>query len=126
MPCIMCGKSAGFNRAILDVLSGQTLGRLCRNCELDHFGQRMEMQDRSDDGECVFCDRRGHYALPKFVATIVESEGELISTNEPEVTDATPEICEHHVDLMEQFDEETPALNAGDPDTGGALSDESA
>jgi len=123
MSCIMCGRAAGFNRAVLDVLSGQQLGRLCRNCELDHFGRRLELDDVGDD-TCAFCHRDGHYAAPKFVATLVDCEAGFISETAPAVTETTPQICEYHVDLMEQFDD-VPETVATAESEGTGVDDES-
>lgn len=100
MGCITCGREAGFNRAIVHVLSGREVGRLCRNCELRHFGQRLETSDVGGDA-CVFCGRDGHFAVPKFRARVVESGGKLVSRTEPAVTAATPQVCDRHVDAME-------------------------
>lgn len=122
MTCTICGQTAGFNRAITDVLSGQEVGRICRNCELDYFGRRLEMQDPTSD-TCVFCEREGYYAIPKFVASIVEAEGDLVSTNETEVTDSTPQLCEYHVELMEQFDSQTDLPESPPGATGRAFED---
>lgn len=124
MVCTICGQTAGFNRAITDVLSGQKVGRICRNCELDYFGRRLEMQDPSND-TCVFCEREGYYAIPKFVAKVVESDGALVSKNETKVTDSTPQLCEYHVELMEEFDNQLTTSESSPGVTERAFNDES-
>lgn len=110
MNCIMCDNEAGYNRAVTDVLSGQRVGRLCRNCELEHFGGRLESRDTVADSGCAFCDRDGYYALPKFTATVEEVDGRLTSTTSAEVTEATAQICDLHLEEMERFTGERAAV----------------
>lgn len=101
MDCLVCHQEAGYNRAVVDVLSGTVVGALCRNCELDHFGNRLEIRERGVDG-CTFCDRDGYYALAKWLPETSE-EGDAIRTSvEYRVTDATVHICDQHLtDLRE-------------------------
>lgn len=112
MNCLTCGRDAGFNRAVVHVLSGQAVGRLCRNCELTHFGQRLETSAVGRDA-CTFCDRDGHFALPTFRPCVVEDGGTLVSTTEPAVTDVAPRACDYHVDALERI--EDPAAATGEP-----------
>lgn len=105
MKCIMCHHPAGYNRAVVDVLSGQEISRICRNCEIDHFGRRLEVNDAVTEDNCVFCSRDGLYALPKFSVHLEENDGILISKNTAEVSDSAPQICDRHLREMEMIEE---------------------
>lgn len=105
MDCITCGHSAGYNRAIIDVLSGIELGGFCIRCEQAEFGNSLERAHWSDT-ECALCNRDGHYALPKWEPQATELNGDLICSVDYEVTDATIRLCDEHLHEIGNYIEE--------------------
>jgi len=97
--CICCGRPAGYNRAVVDVLSGRELAGLCRNCELDEFGRILERFAQTGP-QCAVCNRDGHIALAAWKPSVERSASKLVSRVEYEVTDRTPLLYDEHFHLV--------------------------
>ncbi len=112
MDCLVCHQQAGYNRAVVDVLSGTTVGALCRNCELDHFGHRLEIRESDADG-CAFCERDGHYALAKWLPQ-TSREGDAVRTSvDYRVTDDTVHLCDEHLTELRELPADPPTTVTG-------------
>ncbi|MBX0286067.1 hypothetical protein [Haloarcula salinisoli] len=96
MDCICCGRPAGYNRAVVDVLSGRELAGFCRNCELDEFGRTLE-RFTGTGSQCTVCNRDGHIALAAWQPSVERSASKLVSRVTYEVTDRTPTLCDEHI-----------------------------
>lgn len=99
MNCIRCGRDAGYNRAVIDTVSGVELGGFCRNCEFDEFGRALDRFDATER-ECAMCNRDGHFAFAIWRPTLKEGVGRLVSEVEYEVGDRTPFLCDEHFHLV--------------------------
>ena len=97
MTCIHCGDDAGYNRAVVDVVSGIELGGLCRDCEREEFGNSLARGDWACRDGCAFCDRDGYYALPLWEPYVVEEGDHLVNRVDYAVTDATVHFCDEHL-----------------------------
>jgi|GEM_PF-2098974 len=94
MDCTLCHEDAGFNRAIVDTLSGLEVGRICLNCELEVFGYSLQRGFWSDGSSCSFCPRDGHFALPTWEPETEERDGDIYCSVAYEVTAETPRLCD--------------------------------
>lgn len=97
MQCVRCGKRAGYNRLVVDLVAGDREGGLCRNCEFDTFGRTLEWHSRSD-GSCLCCDRDGSVGIARWRA---EPDGESFSmdvTYHPRM----PLLCDEHFQALKQ------------------------
>lgn len=106
MDCIRCGCQAGYNRAVVDAVSGQELGRFCRNCELEEFGRTLERLCQTER-TCVICDRDGHFGFAAWTPTLEDGDGRQVSSVEYELTDRTPFLCDEHYHVVTQSEPET-------------------
>jgi tRNA G26 N,N-dimethylase Trm1 len=95
--CIACGAAAGYNRAVVDVLSGGQVGALCVNCEREEFGKSLERGQWAAVENCAFCDRDAFYALPKWLPELHEEDGATVSRVDYEVTEGTLCMCDEHL-----------------------------
>jgi hypothetical protein len=67
MDCVVCQKRSGYNRVVVDLDSGHELGGLCVRCETEEFGEFCDDLADSHAESCVFCDRDGIWAAPKYL-----------------------------------------------------------
>jgi len=95
MECVSCGLLAGYNRVVVDLVSGRELGGFCRNCELDEFGQTLSKLTQPDSS-CVLCRRDGHFGLAAWTPYRQESNARVICDVEFEVRERTPLLCDEH------------------------------
>lgn len=94
MHCILCGRKAGYNRAVIDRFSGAKIGHLCMNCERDEFGNVLEY-DAQDGTQCLLCQRDGHVTLPRYVSTPERTGDTIVCKTTIEDGDA-PCLCDEH------------------------------
>lgn len=90
MECVKCG-DLGFNRVVIDVQSGDTLGGLCEGCETTERVLPREGGASGGRRSCVHCPRPGHIALP-LVACEIERDDDLLL--EYDLTIETPHLCD--------------------------------
>lgn len=108
MNCIRCDCEAGYNRAVVDTVSGEERGRFCRNCELEEFGRTLERLCQTDRS-CVFCNRDGHFGFAAWTSTLQDGGERQVSSVEYEVTDRTPFLCDEHFHVVTGAEPETSA-----------------
>ena len=96
MHCIVCGKRAGYNRAVVDLVSGLECGHLCVACEREAFGFALELGIGLGSDSCSFCDRDGQYAVPKWEGRSREVDGDLRCSVEYDTSTATLLLCDEH------------------------------
>lgn len=107
MNCLRCGREAGYNRVVIDLLAGTELGRLCMNCEKDQFGECLEYFGSAGADDCAFCERDGHFALARWLPSVEDRGDRLVCTAEVERTDTAVKVCDEH--FHEIADVEAPA-----------------
>lgn len=97
MICIACGEAAGFNRAVIDLVSDTELGGLCVSCEREEFGHVLESGRWNGDENCVLCGRDGLYGLPEWRPTVEDHGAVAVCANEYEVSSRTATLCDEHL-----------------------------
>jgi len=115
MNCISCGQPAGYNRVVVDTVSGRERSGFCRNCEFDEFGRALERFSQTTR-TCIMCDRDGYVALAAYTPVLEEGDERLVSTVEYEVTERTPFLCDEHLHAIvgdEEDREGTPGRVSG-------------
>ncbi|MFC7157433.1 hypothetical protein ACFQPA_18550 [Halomarina halobia] len=95
--CVACGLGAGFNRAVLDVVTGDLLGGLCVGCEERNFGKSLVRGDWSLVEGCAFCARDGFYALPLWRPYTENRGGDTVCRVALSVDGATLRLCDEHL-----------------------------
>jgi hypothetical protein len=90
---------AGYNRAVVELVSGIEIGGFCRSCELTAFGETLEHGHWDGDG-CALCSRDGHFALPVWESAPSVEGSRVVSSVEYEVTDETAVLCDEHLHDM--------------------------
>lgn len=95
MDCIRCGHDSGYNRVVVDIVTGRELGGYCRNCEYDEFGQALS-KFGGTDRDCALCNRDGHFGLPAYETRAKVTDSRIESTVECRVRDQTPLLCDEH------------------------------
>lgn len=108
MDCVRCGLRAGYNRVVVDLISGSELGGFCRNCELEAFGHALSKFDGADES-CVLCTRDGHYAVPAWQPYEKKTDSHVACAVEFSVHDRTPTLCDEHFHEL-CTDEDRPAV----------------
>lgn len=106
MNCISCGQQAGYNRVVVDTVSGRERGGFCRNCEFDEFGRALERFSQATQS-CLVCDRDGHVALAAWTPVLETGDDRLVSTVEYEVCERTPCLCDEHLHAVAGDEENT-------------------
>jgi hypothetical protein len=96
MNCVRCGLDAGYNRVVVDLLSGVELGGFCVDCEHEEFGRSLERGFWTGD-DCALCDRDGHFALATWEPEATEREGDLHCSVDYDVTPDTVLACDEHL-----------------------------
>lgn len=109
MNCVSCGRRAGYNRVVVDLVSGVEVGGLCVDCEAEEFGKVLE-RGYWDGEECGLCPRDGQFALPEWEAEATERDGDLHCSVSYSVTGGTPVLCDEHLHAIRP--EEAPAAAA--------------
>lgn len=113
--CIVCGRDAGYHRAVVDVVEERVVGGLCRECEREEFGRVLERGRFGED--CVFCDRDGHVALPVWRPDPREREdGTVLNTVTYRIDGGTVHLCDEHVTAIAG---EFPTVRAATATAGG-------
>lgn len=101
MQCISCQLDAGYNRAVVDTLSGVELGGYCLRCERREFGHSLA---GTQGTACTFCDRDGFYALPVWTARAVDEGHVTRSQVAYDVTETTVRVCDEHLHALREDD----------------------
>ena len=111
--CLRCGASAGYNRGVVDRVSGAFVGDFCRNCELESFGRCLEAGFWKPD-DCGFCDRDGLLAVPRYRTTASEeSPGDLRCSTDLEALDESLSLCDEHAHRLFEGDADSGAAGDG-------------
>ena len=100
MNCLICGKEAGFNRAMIDLYSGTKLGGLCMNCEKEEFGKTLEYSITSESQQCRLCERDGQIQLPKFVSKAESLGDDVVVKSSIEESESAPALCDEHFHMI--------------------------
>lgn len=95
--CVRCDRPAGFNRIVVDTVTDEELGGLCRNCESETFGRVLAAA--ADDGdECLLCSRDGHNAIATWQsAPRTSDDNTIVAGVEYEIAAHTPRLCDEHL-----------------------------
>lgn len=95
--CVTCEQPAGFNRVVVDTVTGEEVGGLCRNCEGETFG--MVLSVSADDGDrCLLCSRDGHNAIATWQsAPRTGADDTIVVGVEYEIAPHTPRLCDEHL-----------------------------
>lgn len=95
--CVRCDRPAGFNRVVVDTVTDEEIGGLCRNCEGVTFGKVLAAA--ADDGdECLLCSRDGHNAIaPWQSAPRTGANDTIVVGVEYQVQPHTPRLCDEHL-----------------------------
>lgn len=117
MECITCGLEAGYNRAVIDRFSGIELGRFCLRCERTEFGYSLERAHWMTADGCAFCERDGHYALPKWEPYVTEREAGIHCAVDYELTETTLTLCDEHLHEIWADGNTSPAQTSTETDT---------
>ncbi|WP_254546640.1 hypothetical protein [Halomarina pelagica] len=99
--CIACGRDAGFNRAVLDVVTDEVVGGFCVRCERRDFGRSLARGDWGRVEGCALCDRDGFYALPLWLPYTEDRGGDTVCRVAMEGRESTPRLCDGHVATIE-------------------------
>lgn len=99
--CIACGQTAGYHRAVVDLVEESVVGGLCRECESEEFGRTLERGFFETRDGCVLCGRDGHVAIPVWRPVARQTAGGTV-VNEVSYTvdDATVRLCDEHVSAI--------------------------
>lgn len=98
MDCLACDHPSGYNRAVVDTTTDEELGPLCVRCEKAHLGElAAHPSSRPTDDTCLYCDRHGVWALPKWLPEAHEEAGSVISRVDYDVQQATLRLCDEHL-----------------------------
>ncbi|MFB6070591.1 MAG: hypothetical protein ABEJ76_06150 [Halanaeroarchaeum sp.] len=101
MNCIVCGREAGYHRAVVDTLEDDLVGAICRECEHEEFGRSLERGFFDRREGCVLCERDGHVAIPVWRPTARRTpDGDVINEVAYQVDDATVRLCDEHVTML--------------------------
>lgn len=96
MPCAICDRPSAYTRAVVDTVTEEVLGSVCRCCRDEFFGRLLERYEASGDG-CLLCERDGFYAMPKWQCTSVwDEEGVVVTDQTATVESETPRLCQRH------------------------------
>jgi hypothetical protein len=111
--CVVCGLESGYNRVVVELPRGETVGGLCRECEADRFGDVLA-RTAYQGGDCALCDRDGFFALPRWEPYTVDREGTVVLSSRFDITDRTPTLCdEDYHDLLAVDDGPRAAVPGG-------------
>lgn len=119
MHCTVCRLPSAYNRAVVDTVTGETLGCLCTSCIERFFGRSLSAAEPTED-TCILCARDGFYALPKWQCR-TEEEGQrvVIVDLDPTVTGTTPRLCDRHYEALRTSAPEKTAADGAQVRTGG-------
>ncbi|WP_157231328.1 hypothetical protein [Halostagnicola larsenii] len=67
------------------------------NCEKEHYGECLSYVSRNGPRQCAFCERDGHFALPRWVPSLEHTDDKLVSSVSLEETDTAVKLCDEHV-----------------------------
>lgn len=96
MECIACNHRSAYNRAVIDTSTGRELGTLCVSCETQKLGE-LAGEHTNTDESCLYCNRDGFWALPKWVPSTYEDGGDIVSYIDCDVSQATLRLCDEHL-----------------------------
>lgn len=99
--CIVCGREAGYHRAVVDVVAESVVGGLCRECEREEFGRTLDRGFFETRDGCMFCERDGHVAIPVWRPVAEQTpSGTVVTEVTYTVDDATARLCDEHVSTI--------------------------
>ncbi|WP_254862851.1 hypothetical protein [Halovivax gelatinilyticus] len=98
--CVRCDREPGYNRAVIDLVSGEEIGALCRNCELDSLPDAGVFERGSADGGCGCpgCDRDALVSVPRWLPETTVSDGTIESRVDYDLDDRPIALCDEHFD----------------------------
>ena len=96
MQCVRCNGKAGYNRAVIELYSGTTVGVLCMSCEKDEFGRTLEYSNRGQERQCTFCQRDGYVMFPRYLPKLETANDKLVVRSTIEGDETTPCLCDEH------------------------------
>jgi hypothetical protein len=94
--CYVCGKRAGYNRAIVESRREIEVGRICVNCERDELDEQF-VSEESSDGTCAYCERQGGYRLPRYEPAVIETDDAVVLVVSSKLDSAPIRLCERHL-----------------------------
>lgn len=109
MECLKCGGTDGFDRVVVNQVSGRELGLVCERCEEAQFGTLLADPAFHADNGCAFCDGDGKFALPLLECLIEHPDGSARVVEYDTLFDAV-QFCDRHLDRF--LDLERPAQEA--------------
>lgn len=97
MKCVVCGLDAGYNRVVVDLVSGIEVGGLCVACERAEFGRLIDRGALRSEAGCAICDRDGFFAVATWEANTRREEEAIrcsvgYSLDEPDLR-----LCDEHL-----------------------------
>ncbi|MFW5937941.1 MAG: hypothetical protein ACOCSN_03275 [Halanaeroarchaeum sp.] len=96
--CIVCGRDAGYHRAVVDVFEEAMIGGLCRDCEREEFGRTFERGFFETRDGCILCGRDGYVAMPVWRPVARETDdGTVVNEVRYRVDEGTVRLCDEHV-----------------------------
>ncbi|AGB16154.1 hypothetical protein Halru_1547 [Halovivax ruber XH-70] len=98
--CVRCRREPGYNRAVIDLVSDDAVGALCRNCELDVLPATDVFERGSIDGDCGCpgCERDATVSFPRWLPTTTVSDGVVESRVEYTADENPFALCDEHYD----------------------------
>jgi hypothetical protein len=100
--CIVCGRDAGYNRAVVDTLSDELVGGLCLGCERTSYGTDLN-GTATHDPNCTLCAHDGFFALPKWRIERPSAPAQRTSlTVGYAVGSGTARLCDGHFHELER------------------------
>lgn len=108
MDCVVCEKRGGYNRAVVEAETGFELGGLCVRCETERLGELSDELGDPDTETCVYCDRDGLWAVPKWLPATYESTGKTVSYVDYDPSTAALRFCDEHLARLGVDDMTTP------------------
>jgi len=106
MDCITCGFEAGYNRVVVDLMTGAEIGGFCLRCERSEFGRSLTRSHWTSDEECAFCDRDGFFALPLWRPYTTKRGNRIVCSVDYEVTGETLVLCDEHLHELQNYETE--------------------
>jgi hypothetical protein len=96
MKCLRCERTAGLDRAVVDILTGSEVGGLCESC-LDTCSSPVFRDDVwRRDTDCAVCAETPHYEIP-LIDCLIRYAGHRPDEVEYAITDTTLRLCAEHL-----------------------------
>lgn len=114
MECVVCGKPGGYNRVVVEGATGFELGGLCVDCETRKLGELSDELGDPESESCVYCERDGLWAVPKWLPSTYESDGDTVSYVDYDASNASIRFCDEHLARLGVDDMTTHEAVRGD------------